>query len=79
MKRLALAGVFYLVLCGGVTPAEAGHWNEAGSKVWGWTTGLIVTTDKVLHWTWDTLHNKVVHPLVNTLTLGTVDLNQPPA
>mgnify|MGYP001617578756 CR=1 FL=1 len=77
MKQLVLAGLFYAAMCLGVAQAEAGHWQDAGSKVWGWTTGLVVTTDKVLHWTWGTFHDKLLHPLTEALLLGTVDFDPP--
>ena len=37
-------------------------------------TWLLVNTDNGLHWTWDVLHAKALHPLVTALTLGNVNL-----
>ena len=61
-----------------ITPmsrAYAGEWAETSGKVWAFTTGAFVVADKVLHWSWETLHNKIVHPTVSVVTFGTVDLS----
>lgn len=74
MKKSAF--VLSLVVCWGLTTchASAGEWQEAGAKTWAFGTSAFVVADKVLHWSWETLHNKIVHPIVNVVTLGTVNL-----
>lgn len=73
MRKLVLAGlVGLMVLSGG--RAEANDVVDAVYTVGGWGRSVLVVTDNVLHWTWNTLHNKVVHPIVSVLTVGTVDL-----
>lgn len=74
MKQWVLGSLIGLVLCG-TPPVYAGEWSEAGTKVWTFTTSAFVVADKVLHWSWEVLHNKIVHPIVHTVTLGTVDLS----
>ena len=45
-----------------------------GSKAGEVITWAVVGTDKVLEWTNSFLHDKVVHPAVEMLTLGSVEL-----
>ena len=78
MKKLALVGLMALAIWYAPQPkAYANDIVDGVYAVGGWGRSALVITDKVLHWTWDTLHNKVVHPMVNVLTVGTVDLNTP--
>ena len=76
MRRVIL-GVVFAVLCG-AAPVYAGEWSDAGAKVWTFTTSAFVVADKVLHWSWEVLHNKIVHPTVSVVTLGTVNLSTHP-
>lgn len=71
-KALVIAGL--LCALGGQI-AAAGELQDAGTKTWNFGMQAFVVADKVLHWSWETLHNKVVHPIVNVVTLGSVDLS----
>lgn len=51
---------------------DGARWT--GHTVGAGITWLLVNTDKGIHWTWDVAHNKFLHPLVSTLTLGGVNL-----
>ena len=78
MRKLVLVGLMALAIWYAPQPkAYANDIVDGVYTVGGWGRSVLVVTDKVLHWTWDTLHNKVVHPMVNVLTVGTVDLNTP--
>ena len=61
--------------------AHAGFgWDDAqefGRKAISVGGIVIVLVDKGLHWSWEVLHNKIVHPLVKVGTLGVVDLGEP--
>ena len=57
--------------------AYANDLVDGAKTVGGWGRSALVVTDNVLHWSWNTLHNKIVHPLVSVATFGTVDLSQP--
>ena len=54
------------------TTVTGARWT--GHTVGAGITWLLVNTDKGIHWTWDVAHNKFLHPLVSTLTLGGVNL-----
>ena len=80
MRKMAL--VVMLALAIWYAPQPKAYANDLVDGVYtvgSWGRSALVVTDNVLHWTWNTLHNKVVHPIVNVLTVGTVDLNQPAA
>ena len=49
--------------------------TSGGGTVLTFGSSVIVGIDKVFHWTWDNLHNKLVHPTVKIITLGTVDFD----
>ena len=75
MKQLVLVGLMSLAIWYAPQPtAYANDVVDAVYTVGGWGRNVLVVTDNVLHWTWNTLHNKVVHPVVNVLTIGTVEL-----
>ena len=59
--------------------SEVGEATVDGARWTGHTLGagltwVIVNTDKGLEWTEAVLHQKVIHPLVNVVTLGYVTL-----
>ena len=74
MKRIALAMLLSVGLSG---TAQAGELSEIQEKAVKITTVIVVGADWALHFAWNTLHNKIVHPAVSFLTLGTVDLDKP--
>ena len=54
------------------TTVSGARWT--GHTIGAGVTWLLVNTDNGLHWTWDVLHAKALHPLVTALTLGNVNL-----
>lgn len=81
MRGLIVAGL--LLLCSGTASAnpiaEVGEATVEGARWTGHTLGagltwVLVNTDKGLEWTEAVLHQKVIHPLVNVVTLGYVTL-----
>ena len=86
MRGLIVAGL--LLLCSGTasanpisdvgetvasTTVNGARWT--GHTVGAGVTWLLVNTDSVLHWTNAVLHDKVIHPAVSLLTLGSVELS----
>lgn len=51
---------------------------EVGKVSIGLLQTVLVWVDQVFHWTWDNLHNKLVHPTVRIITFGAVDLEPTP-
>lgn len=74
IRMLVVCALFSAMMHVGTGKAYANDVVDAAYTVGGWGRSVLVVTDNVLHWTWNTLHNKVVHPVVNVLTVGTVDL-----
>lgn len=87
MKTLAVLGLVFGLWTG---VASANPISEAGETVvdttvngarWtGHTVGagvtwVLVSTDNALHWTNTVLHDRVIHPVVELLTLGSVQLS----
>ena len=75
MKRWGLGLLCVWMLS--VPVAEAGELQEGVAKVGGVAKAILVSTDKVLHWTEAVLHQRVIHPIVLVATFGTVDLSTP--
>ena len=86
MRVLIVAGL--LLLCSGTASAnpisdvgetvadvtvDGARWT--GHTVGAGITWLLVNTDSALHWTWFTLHNNGIHPLVELITFGSVTLS----
>ena len=49
---------------------------ETGRTGWSFSKELLVGTDEIVHWLWDTLHNKLLHPVVSVLTFGSINLDE---
>lgn len=80
MRRMVASLVLGLLLLGAAPRAEAFGWEDVtngGTAIVKASGQVIVWLDKGLHWSWDTLHNKLVHPAVQVITLGIVNLDQP--
>ena len=70
-------GLLTVALCMSLTgPAYAGGVQEGLEKTGTFLAQGVVVVDKVLHWSWDTLHRYVVHPASELITLGTIELDQ---
>lgn len=74
MKRIAIAMVLLVGLAG---PVQAGELQQIKDKAVHVATAVLVGTDWAMHFTWNTLHNKIVHPAVSFFTLGAVSLEAP--
>ena len=59
---------------GEVGTASVDAVKYTGSKAGEVITWAVIGTDKVLEWTNAFLHDKIVHPAVEMLTLGSVSL-----
>ena len=75
-------GIGLLALCLAITGlgaprCEAVEWEDVRAKVLAVGTGSVIVVDKTLHWSWEVLHNKLVHPLVHVVTFGAVNLDHP--
>lgn len=73
-KALVVLGVWFIL---GSGTAYAGEFKEGAAKVGSVTKTILVSVDKSAHWLWDVCHNRILHPVVQVLTFGTVDLSQP--
>jgi hypothetical protein len=82
MKKLLSILLLSLALC----PSAHASFIEEVKQLPGNLLFVVVTgvklTDSGMHWLWDNVHNKAVHPLANALaetleaaTFETVDLN----
>jgi hypothetical protein len=75
MKKILVVAGLLCVLGGPM--ASAGEWQDAGAKTWNFGMQAFVVADKVLHWSWEIMHNRIVHPVVAVVTFGSVDLSKP--
>ena len=72
---LLIMGLVFCLTLG--ARAEAGELQDGIAKTGKFLAQGVVVVDKAFHWTWDTLHQYVVHPVAELVTLGVVELDTP--